>query len=285
MKVVVIGGNGQLGNDLCKVYKKTGSMVQELNHDDIEISDFNKCCETIKRIESDLIINTAAMHQVESCEKYPQKAFLVNGLGARNLAIVCEELDLPLVHFSTDYVFDGSKGSPYVESDVPIPLNVYGNTKLSGENFIRKLTEKYFIIRVSGLYGHSACRAKGGLNFVKLMLKLAENRNEIRVVNDEILSPTFTYDIAVQLEKLTRTKEYGLYHMTSKGSCSWYEFAGKIFHLTNAKVKLSIALPEEFPSKVPRPKYSVLENANLVAKGMDTMPHWSESLTHYLQDI
>jgi dTDP-4-dehydrorhamnose reductase len=192
---------------------------------------------------------------------------------------------LPLVHFSTDYVFDGSKGSPYVEVDIPIPLNVYGNSKLSGENFIRKLTEKHFIIRVSGLYGHSACRAKGGLNFVGLMLKLAEDRDEIRVVNDEILSPTFTYDIAVQLEKLTGTKEYGLYHMTSRGSCSWYEFAEQIFHLTDARVKLSIALPEEFSSKVPRPKYSVLENANLMAKGMDIMPHWSESLKQYLQEI
>ena len=285
MKVVVIGGNGQLGSDLCKVYKQTGDVVQELNHGDIEISDFKKCRDIIKRIGPDLIINTAAMHHVESCEEYPKKAFLVNSLGARNLAIVCEDLDLPLVHFSTDYVFDGSKGSPYVEVDIPIPLNVYGNSKLSGENFIRKLTEKHFIIRVSGLYGHSACRAKGGLNFVGLMLKLAEDRDEIRVVNDEILSPTFTYDIAVQLEKLTGTKEYGLYHMTSRGSCSWYEFAEQIFHLTDARVKLSIALPEEFSSKVPRPKYSVLENANLMAKRLDVMPHWSESLKQYLQEI
>ena len=285
MKVVVIGGNGQLGSDLCKVYKQTGNMVQELNHDDIEISNFNKCREAIKRIRPDIIINTAAMHHVESCEEYPQKAFLVNGLGARNLAIVCEDLDLPLIHFSTDYVFDGSKGSPYVEADIPIPLNVYGNSKLSGENFIRKLTEKYFIIRVSGLYGHSACRAKEGLNFVRLMLKLAEDRDEIRVVNDEILSPTFTYDIAVQLEKLTGTEEYGLYHMTSQGSCSWYEFARQIFHLTDTKVTLTVALPEEFPSKVPRPKYSVLENANLMAQGMDIMPHWSESLKQYVHEI
>jgi dTDP-4-dehydrorhamnose reductase len=117
------------------------------------------------------------------------------------------------------------------------------------------------------------------------MLKLAENRDELRVVNDEILSPTFTYDIALQLEKLTSTNKYGLYHMTSQGSCSWYEFASQIFLLTDTKITLTVALPEEFPSKVPRPKYSVLENANLMAKRLDVMPHWSESLKQYLQEI
>jgi len=284
-RVAVIGANGQLGSDICKVYRESGDTVYELNHDKVDVIDTKSCFNEIDKIKPDLLINTAAMHYVESCEENPEKSFLVNGIGAKNLALISGELNIPLVHFSTDYVFDGLKDSPYVENDLPLPLNVYGNTKLSGENFIRNTTKLFFIARASGLYGHSACRAKGGLNFVRLMLKLAEDRDEIRVVDDEILSPTFTYDIARQLKKLTRTGKYGLYHMTSQGSCSWYEFARKIFELTETKINLNIASPEEFPSKVPRPKYSVLENANLMAMGMDIMPHWSESLKQYLQEI
>ena len=281
MKVAVIGANGQLGSDICKVYRQAGDNAHELCHDQIDIA-FPSCFAVIKNIKPDLLINTASMHQVESCEEDPQKSFLVNGLGARNLAIISKKLKLPLVHISTDYVFDGLKRSPYIESDMPSPLNVYGNTKLSGEIFIMNTTELFFIVRVSGLFGHSPCRAKGGLNFVRLMLKLAKEHNEVRVVDDEILSPTYTFDIAKQLEKLTRTEKYGLYHMASKGSCSWYVFADKIFELTKTVVNLKRASPGEFQSKVPRPKYSVLKNAHLAAEGLDIMPHWVDGLKRYL---
>ena len=284
MEIVVIGANGQLGSDIFKVYKDKGNTMHALNHNNIDITEADSCMEVIKRIQPELLINTAAMHKVELCEQFPVKAFKVNGLGARNLAVISDELSIPLVHFSTDYVFDGGKQLPYVESDITLPINIYGNTKLSGEMFIRNIAKRYFIVRVSGLYGQSPCRGKGGLNFVKLMLKLAEEKKEIRVVDDEILSPTYTFDIARQLEILTRTKEYGLYHMASQGSCSWYEFAANIFDLNKTKIKLSVADPEEFPSKVPRPKYSVLDNERLTYHGLDIMPDWQKSLQNYLND-
>ena len=285
MKVVVIGANGQLGSDIFKVYNDKGNTMHALNHNNIDITEADSCMEVIKRIQPELLINTAAMHNVELCEQFPEKSFKVNGLGARNLAIISGELSIPLVHFSTDYVFNGFKNSPYVEDDLALPLNVYGNTKLSGEMFIRNFTKMYYIIRVSGLYGHSPCRAKSGLNFVMLMLKLAQERDEVRVVNNEVLSPTYTLDIARQLETLTRTEEYGLYHMASQGSCSWYEFAANIFDLNKTKIKLSVADPEEFPSKVPRPKYSVLDNEKLTYHGLDIMPDWQKSLQNYFNDI
>jgi len=285
MKVAVIGANGQLGTDICNIYKDRGYDVLEFNHNRIDITDFDLCRSRLKDAKPDLVVNTAAMHHVESCEKEPIKAFEVNANGARNLAMLSNELDFTLVHFSTDYVFEGSKRTPYVESDCPLPLNVYGNTKLSGEVFIRSIAQRFFIARLSGIYGAAPCRAKGGLNFVKLMLKLAKEREEIRVVDDEILSPTYTSDIAEQMEKLTRTNHYGLFHMVARGSCSWYEFAAKIFEISNIKVKLSVARPDEFPAKVPRPKYSVLENGALKALDLDIMPHWGQGLERYLQQI
>jgi dTDP-4-dehydrorhamnose reductase len=285
MKVAVIGANGQLGTDICNIYKDYDYDVLEFNHNRIDITDFDLCRLRLKDAKPDLVVNTAAMHHIESCEKEPIKAFEVNANGARNLAMLSNELDFTLVHFSTDYVFDGSKRTPYVESDHPLPLNVYGNSKLAGEFFVRTIAERCFVARISGIYGVAPCRAKGGLNFVKLMLKLAKEREEIRVVDDEILSPTYTLDIAEQIEKLTRTNHYGLFHMAARGSCSWYEFAAKIFEISNIKVKLFVAHPDEFPAKVPRPKYSVLENSALKALDLDIMPHWAEGLERYIKQI
>jgi len=168
---------------------------------------------------------------------------------------------------------------------LPNPLNVYGNTKLSGELFVRTIANKYFVLRVSSLYGMNLCRAKGGRNFVTLMLKLAKERDEVRVVNDEILTPTYTVDIARQIVHLLQCTDYGLFHVSAQESCSWYEFAGKIFEITNASVHLSKADPGEFPAKVPRPKYSVLENKALQSVGLDIMPHWSVGLQKYLKAI
>ncbi len=284
MKVAVIGANGQLGTDICKVYRETGNTVLELNHDRIEIAHADSCSEVIKSLEPNLLINTAAMHNLELCEKHPQHSYRVNAVGAKNLALISNELSIPLIHVSTDYVFDGLKKSPYVENDIANPLNVYGHTKLSGEDFVRTIAERHFVVRVSALYGQSLCRAKRGLNFVSLMLKLAKEMDEVRVVDDEIISPTYTLDLAKQLEKLADSAKYGLYHVSSEGSCSWYEFAHKIFELSTANVELNVALPEEFPSKVPRPKFSVLENNNLKEVGIDIMPNWAESLAHYLDD-
>lgn len=285
MKVAVIGANGQLGCDVCKAFSISGHDVARFNHDVLDITNFNITRTRLREVGPRVVVNTAAMHNVEVCEANPIKSFEVNGLGARNLAMLANELQFTLFHISTDYVFDGAKKTPYIETDCPIPLNVYGNTKLSGENFVRTIAKKYFVVRVSGLYGTNPCRAKGGINFVQTMLKLAKERNEIRVVDDEVLAPTFTEDIANQLVAMNDIEEYGLYHVAAQGSCSWYRFAEKIFDLTRIKIKLSIANPGEFVAKVPRPKYSAMENNKLKAINLEIMPQWEDGLGKYLRQI
>lgn len=282
MKVAVIGANGQLGCDVCAAFSSNGHEVIPLNHDIVDIADYASMSLPLEQAKPDVIVNTAAMHNVDACEADPARSFEVNGIGARNLARIANELDSTLFYLSTDYVFDGSKMAPYVETDYPIPLNVYGNSKLAGESFVRSIAKKYFIVRVSGLYGANPCRAKGGNNFVKLMLKLCKERDEIRVVDDEVLTPTFTADVARQIVAMAGMHTYGLYHATAQGACSWYRFAAKIFELSGSQIKLSIAGPDEFPMKVPRPKYSVLENAALKAQGMDLMSDWQDGLKQYL---
>ena len=282
MKLAVIGANGQLGTDVCRTFTEKGDDVVMLTHDRIDITDKEKVIEVLGGICADVVVNTAAMHHVEKCENDPAAAFQVNGAGAMHLSAICNQTRSLLVHISTDYVFDGEKHSPYIESDAPMPLNVYGNTKLSGEYFIRSTCERYHILRVSGLYGHHPCRAKG-LNFVDLMVKLSGERDEVRVVDDEIVSPTFTKTIAEQIHTMVDAgAQNGVYHVTSEGRCSWYEFAREIFALTRSSVTLNRAAPDEFPMKVNRPKYSVLENGFLKEQKINVMPDWRDALKDYL---
>ncbi|MGA2071869.1 MAG: dTDP-4-dehydrorhamnose reductase [Terriglobia bacterium] len=282
MKVVVVGSNGQLGSDVVRAFADNGDEVLPLTHADIEIADGESVTNKLRALEPSLVVNTAAMHHVENCELQPERAFAVNALGARNLARAAREIGATLVHVSTDYVFDGSKVSPYDEGDPPRPLSVYGNTKLAGEYFVRATLDQHFVLRTSAIYGKSHCRAKSGLNFIQLMLKLAKERGEVRVVDSEFVTPTATPDLARQIVALSRCENYGLYHATAEGACSWFEFAREIFALTNTKVTLKVAGPDEFPAKVPRPKYSVLENRGLKRLGINTFAPWQEGLRDYL---
>jgi dTDP-4-dehydrorhamnose reductase len=282
MKVAVIGANGQLGSDVVEAFSANGDNVSSLTHADIELSNIDSISNCFKEVRPELIVNTAAMHHVEKCEAEPEKAFAVNGLGARNLASVARDARAVLMHVSTDYVFDGAKRTPYIEEDAPRPLNAYGNTKLSGEYFVRSMTEKHFVLRTSAIYGKSPCRAKGGLNFVELMLKLARERGKVRVVDGEFVTPTRTTEIARQMVALSRSDFYGLCHATAEGCCSWHEFAHEIFRLTKVPVTLEAAGPDEFPAKVPRPKYSVLENQVLKRNGLNVFRPWQEGLLEYL---
>jgi dTDP-4-dehydrorhamnose reductase len=282
MKVAVIGGDGQLGADVVRAFADNGDNVSALTHSDVELSNMDSVSSRLQELRPELVVNTAAMHHVENCEREPEKAFAVNGIGARNISIVSRDVGAVLMHISTDYVFDGSKGSPYDEQDAPRPLNVYGNTKLSGEYFVRSTTEKHFVLRTSAIYGKSPCRAKGGLNFIELMLKLAKERGEVRVVDSEFVTPTPTRELARQMVALSRCDSYGLYHATAEGICSWYEFAKEIFALTNTKVSLKVAGPNEFPAKVPRPKYSVLENRALKSRDLNVFTSWQDGLREYL---
>lgn len=282
MKVVVIGGNGQLGEDVVTAFRSEGHEVTSFTHQDVEIANKDSVLQRLDPLRPHVVINTAAFHHVEQCEADPVKTFAINALGARNVAQVSQALNSVLVHISTDYVFDGMKLSPYNEADAPMPLNVYGNSKLAGEYFVRAQNPRHFVVRVSGLYGAHPCRAKGNLNFVELMLKLSRERDELRVVDDEFVTPTPTADVARQLAVLSRTSDYGLYHATSEGACSWYEFAMAVFELSGTKVRLEPARPGEFPTKVARPKYSVLENAALKRHSLNLFDDWRKGLERYL---
>ncbi len=282
MKIAVIGANGQLGVDVVNAFRSNGDEVAPLSHSDVELSNLESVSARLGELQPQVVINTAAMHHVENCEKEPQKAFAVNGVGAYNLSLAARKIDATVMHVSTDYVFDGAKGTPYEETDAPRPLNAYGNTKLSGEYFVRSTADKHFVLRTSAIYGKNPCRAKGGLNFIELMLKLAKERDELRVVDSEVVSPTPTLEIAKQMAVLSRSDKYGLYHATAEGSCSWYEFAREIFSLTNTKVNLQVAGPNEFPAKVARPKYSVLENRALKNQQLNVFRPWREGLREYI---
>ena len=280
MKITVIGANGQLGMDLMEAFKVENPVG--LTHVDIEICDLDSVSRVLTGMKPDLVINTAAYHKVDDCEKNPERSFQVNAIGPWNLAAVTESLKIDLVHISTDYVFDGRKGSPYRETDLPNPLNVYAVTKVAGEHFIAAGSSRSYIVRSSGLYGHNKCRAKGR-NFIDTMLALAKEKKEVRVVQDEVLTPTYTFHLARQIRELVKTRAYGLYHITNNGSCSWYEFACAIFERAGISVSVVPATVKEFMSPIKRPHYSVLENAALQSLGIDHMPEWQESLEHYFR--
>jgi len=282
MRVVVVGGTGQLGHDVVRAFTNCGDEVVSMTHADIELSDFSSVENALHKHAPGFVVNTAAMHHVEKCEQEADRAYAVNVTGSLNLAKVTEDLGAVLAHVSTDYVFDGKKGTPYLESDEPRPLNVYGKTKLQGEEVVRSTNPKHFVLRTAALYGTHPCRAKGGQNFVDLMLRLGRERGQVRVVAHEFTTPTATTDLAQQILRLSRSDSYGLYHATAEGSCSWYEFASEIFERAGLNVRLEVASPGEFPLKVPRPFYSVLENHALKSQSLNAFRPWQVALQEYL---
>jgi dTDP-4-dehydrorhamnose reductase len=282
VKVAVIGAQGQLGADISDRFDQDGCDVYRLSHTDLEITSIDSVRKTFTEIKPTVIVNTAAFHNVQNCEMQPEKAFAVNSIGARNVAQLANDFDAVLFYISTDYVFDGCKATPYTEGDLPSPLNTYGNSKLAGEYFVRSATPRHFILRTSAIYGKHPCRGKGGLNFVELMRKLAREREEVRVTDTEITTPTPTSDVAKQIVLLSRTEAFGIYHATAEGQCSWHEFAREIFALTRTRTPLKVAAPIDFAALVPRPKYSVLENSGLKSISLNVFRPWQHGLMDYL---
>lgn len=282
-KIVLIGADGQLGTDLKKTLKNYNLFCPLMPK--LDITQFDKIKEYIEINSPDLIINTAAFHQVDECEKNPEKSFLVNSFANKNLAEICKEKDIPMVYISTDYIFGLKKErkTPYIEDDLPGPVNVYGCSKLAGEYFIQYIFKKYFIIRPAGLFGIVGPKDKTG-NFIEIMLKLAKEKRELRIKDDEFTTPTYTKELAQNIAELIKTNNYGIYHMTCQGECSWYEFAKKIFELTNTKVRCIPISSSNFPDIAKRPKYSVLENKHLKEINLDKMSHWQEALKKYLKE-
>jgi len=284
MRVAGIGAKGQLGLDVVRAFANQGDEVYALTHEDIELSSLESVTACLRATSTEVVVNTAAMHHVEKCEQQPGRAHEVNVVGVGNLAAATLDLGSVLIHVSTDYVFDGTKGEPYVESDPARPLNVYGRTKLEGEQLVPDINPKHYILRTAALYGDNPCRAKGGQNFVDLMLRLARERGRVRVVDNEFTSPTATVDLARQIAALSRSDAYGLYHASAEGSCSWHEFAREIFRVADVSVTLEVASANEFPAKVPRPAYSVLENRGLKSHKLNLFRPWQDGLHTYLSE-
>lgn len=284
MTLVVIGANGQLGTDLCRVPQRF--QVIPLAHRDMEISDMNSVKRVFNKYNPDIIINTAAYIRVDDCEIEQDKAFLINALGARNVAVVAEELGAKLIHISTDYVFGGEaepRNIPYTEFDIPVPLSIYGKSKLAGEDLVRHLCSRHFIIRTSALFGVAGASGKGG-NFVETMLKLAREQDELRIVDDRVFSPTYTKDLAGKIAQLVNTEYYGIFHITNKGSCSWYEFAQEILKLASLKTPVIPITSDQYPQKAIRPSFSVLDNYHLRLLGLDDMRTWQKALKDYMME-
>ncbi|MEJ2047973.1 MAG: dTDP-4-dehydrorhamnose reductase [Dehalococcoidia bacterium] len=284
MKVLVTGANGQLGTDLCEVI--TDSELIPLTHKDIEITDIDSVRWVFDKYKPDVIVNTAAFVRVDDCEDEKERAFQVNALGARNVAVVAQELGAGLVYLSTDYVFGGEdepRTTPYTEFDTPVPLRIYGKSKLTGENLVRHFCLRPFIVRASALFGVAGSSGKGG-NFIETMLRLAREREELKVVNDQVFSPTYTGDLARKIAQLITTEYYGIFHITNKGACSWYEFTVEILKLADIKTPVIPITSDQYPQKARRPGYSVLDNYHLRLLGMDDMRPWQEALRDYLID-
>ena len=300
MRVVITGNQGQLGLELERQLKDIENIqVYGFSKETLDISNKKQVQEVLYELKSQVVINCGAYTAVDLCEEDKEKAYKVNAIGPYHLAVACEQIGAKLVQVSTDYVFSGNfnlqkdldiqcstelelrhemavASRPWIEEDEVAPQNIYGMTKLKGEEAVREHCKKHFILRTAWLYGE-------GNNFVRTMLKLAKTHEEINVVGDQYGTPTYTKDLAVAIINLMQTEYYGTYHATCEGMCSWYDFALEIFKLKELDVKVNKVTSEEFVRPAKRPKYSVLDNVNLKKLGMNTFRPWQEALEEYLE--
>jgi len=280
MRIAVIGADGQLGTDLVKTLAQ--DEVFALCYPEFDVTRADRMRSVLQEMRPAAVINTAAFHRVDDCEDDPESAFRVNSIAVRDLARLAGELGFVLVHYSTDYVFDGRKKAPYIESDPPNPLNAYAVSKLAGEFFVRALVERYFLIRTCGLFGEASSPGKG-YNFVDRMIALAGAGKTLRVVDDQWVSPTSTAELAERTSALIRTDKYGLYHLTSEGQCTWFQFAQRTFSLLGRSPRLEPVDSKTFAAKARRPLYSVLENKRAKEIGLRDFSLWDEALRVYLE--
>ena len=291
MKIVITGSKGQLGTQLQKILKDgyseiggipealKGCEVIPIDIDELDIADKKAVSDFIGKHKPDAVINCAAMTNVDGCETQIEVAMKANAIGPRNLAIACKENGAKLLHVSTDYVFSGTGTVPYREWDICNPQSVYGASKYLGEQYVREFCDKYFIVRTSWLYGYI------GKNFVKTMVRLGKTHDSIKVVNDQRGNPTNAEDLAHHLLKLAVCEEYGVYHCTGEGECTWYDFACEIMKEFGIDCKVNPCTSEEFPSPTKRPEFSSLDNMMLKCTVGNEMRNWKEALKVYAKNI
>lgn len=275
MKVLVTGATGQLGRDAVDILSRR-HVVVALGRKQLDISDLDAVIRRVGEIRPDIVVNAAAYTRVDMCEENVDLAYRVNAVGARNMAIACLENNARLVHISTDYVFDGEKGRPYTEFDRTNPLNVYGRSKLAGEELVKEILPRHYIVRTSWLYGAE------GNNFVKTVVKLSRERDSLQVVDDQTGTPTYTRDLVKAIERLIQTDNYGTFHCSNNGECTWYQFAREIFRLMGIGVRVYPVTTEKLARPAARPRYSVLDNYMLRLTIGDSMRSWKEALEEYL---
>jgi dTDP-4-dehydrorhamnose reductase len=282
VRYAVIGAAGQLGRDLCP--RLPGEVVA-LTRDRADLTRAETLQSTLSELRPDVVVNCAAYNFVDRAETEPEAAFAVNAWGVRSLALVCRDLGCVLAHFSSDYVFglDETRQSPYAEGDAPGPVSVYGLSKLTGEYVVRSLCPRHFVIRTCGLYGVWGSGGKGG-NFVETMLNLARKGKALRVVDDQVCTPSYTADVATGVAALLSTDRYGLYHLTNAGACSWAGLARMAFELAGVNADLSPITSQAYGAPARRPAYSVLAGGAYEAVGLAPLRPWQEALAAYLAE-
>lgn len=278
MKLLVTGVKGQLGHDIVNECKEKNIEAVGVDIEEMDITDAKKVAEVIKEGNYDAVIHCAAWTAVDKAEDEVELCTKVNVDGTRNIANICKELDIPMMYFSTDYVFDGQGETEWKEYDERDPLNVYGQTKYEGE-LIVETSPKHFIVRIAWVFGVN------GNNFIKTMLRLGKERGAVCVVDDQIGSPTYTYDLSKLVVDMIQTDKYGIYHATNEGLCSWYEFACEIFKQAGMSVEVTPVDSNAFPAKAKRPNNSRMSKAMLDKNGFEHLPTWQDALSRYLKEI
>lgn len=277
MRVLVTGAGGQLGHDLLEAFGRDD--VVGLSHADLDVTDEPAVVAAVRDHRPDLVVHAAAFTKVDACEAEPEVAWRANALGTWWVARACALADAAMVYLSTDYVFDGTAGRPYTEFDATNPQSMYGRSKEAGEQLVRRTLPAHYIVRTSWVHG-----THGG-NFAKTMLRLAADRDELTVVDDQTGSPTFTFDLAPALRQLAVTGRFGTYHLTNTGHCTWFEFARAIFEEAGVQIRLSPTDTESYGAPAPRPRYSVLDNLTARLTGLPPLPGWRESLKRLVAQL
>lgn len=274
MKILVTGGRGQLGSEILGL---TGDVHEIVAVDlpQVDAAAKEQITAVVAEVQPDVVIHTAANTDVDGCELKPDLGWRNNALATRNIALACRQLDATLIYISTDFVFDGKKGNPYDEFDVPHPINVYGRTKLAGEYYAMQIAPQFLIVRTAWLFGHH------GRNFVNAILQQAQKGERLRVVDDQIGSPTFAPHLARKILQLAERSAVGLYHVTNSGFCSWFEFARRILEVAGLEARIERISSSVLQRPAARPPFSVLENLILRLDGYDLLPEWKEALKEY----